>query len=111
MIDVQSDTSGHDQGQRSVRWIVGATVIMVAAAMLGTIVLMLVAARNLDHIESLDERALVQRTLDRDLTRMTRELTSATVWDDAVKAFAGPVDDAWADVILANITTSILATT
>ncbi|CAN5512790.1 hypothetical protein BH10PSE4_BH10PSE4_31510 [soil metagenome] len=98
MTDLPSNASDQDQDQRTIRWIVGATVIMVSAAMLGTIILMLVAAHNLDHIESLDERALVQRTLDRDLTRMTREITSATVWDDAVKAFAGTVDEAWADV-------------
>jgi signal transduction histidine kinase len=70
---------------------------MVAAAIIGSIALMLLAARTLDHIESLDERALVQRTIARDLTRMTRELTSASVWDDAVKATSVPVDGAWAD--------------
>jgi signal transduction histidine kinase len=86
-----------DHDQRSIRWIIGATILMVAAAMLGSVALMLVAARTLDHIESLDERSLVQRTLNRDLTRMTRELTSATVWDDAVDAFAGPIDAEWAD--------------
>ncbi len=86
-----------DPGQRSIRWIVGSTIVMVAASVLGSVALMLFAARTLDHIESLDERALVQRTLDRDLKRMTRELTSASVWDDAARAFADRVDWAWAD--------------
>lgn len=99
-----SSVSSHFQqrGQRTILWIVGATVVMIAAAILGSVVLMLLAARTLDHIESLDERALIQRTIARDLKRMTRELTSATVWDDAVKAFAGPVDNGWVDVNFAE---------
>jgi signal transduction histidine kinase len=86
------------RGLRSLHWIVGATIVLVAVSVLGSIALMLFAARSLDRLESQDERELVQRTIQRDLHRMARELTSATVWDDAAKAMGPPVDAAWADV-------------
>jgi signal transduction histidine kinase len=86
------------RGLRSLHWIVGATVVLVAVSVLGSIALMLFAARSLDRMESQDERELVQRTIQRDLSRMARELTSATVWDDAAKAMGPPLDPAWADV-------------
>jgi signal transduction histidine kinase len=86
------------RGVRSLHWIVGATIVLVAVSVLGSIALMLFAAQSLDRLESQDERELVQRTVQRDLQRMARELTSATVWDDAAKAMGPPVDMAWADV-------------
>lgn len=88
--------------RRSILWIVGATILMVAASVIGSIALMMVAAGTLDQIESQDERELVQRTIENDLKRMTRELTSASVWNDAVKAVDDPVDQAWADVNFAE---------
>ncbi|MDR7116032.1 ATP-binding protein [Caulobacter sp. BE254] len=86
------------RGVRSLHWIVGAAVVLVAVSVLGGLALMLFAAQSLDRLESQDERELVQRTIQRDLQRMARELTSATVWDDAAKAMGPPVDMAWADV-------------
>ena len=86
------------RGLRSLHWIVGATIVLVAVSVLGSIALMLFAAHSLDRLESQDERELVQRTIQRDLHRMARELTSATVWDDAAKAMGPPVDQTWADV-------------
>jgi signal transduction histidine kinase len=77
---------------------VGASIILVAVSVLGSIALMLFTARSLDRIESRDEHELVERTIQRDLRRMTRELTSATVWDDAVQAMGPPIDTPWADV-------------
>ena len=88
------------RGLRSIHWIVGASIVLVAVSVLGSIALMLFAARSLDHMESQDEHELVQRTIQRDLGRMTRDLTSATVWEDAVEAMGPPVDRAWADVNL-----------
>jgi len=90
------------RGVRSLHWIVGATIVLVAVSVLGSVALMLFAARSLDRMESQDERELVQRTIQRDLGRMTRELTSATVWDDAAKAMGPPLDPAWADVNFAE---------
>jgi len=97
-----SSPSNDTHRLKSIHWIVGSTLVLVLVSILGGIALMLFAARQLDRIESQDERELVQRTLQRDLTRMTRELTSATVWDDAYKAMGDPVDMTWADVNFAE---------
>jgi signal transduction histidine kinase len=90
------------RGVRSLHWIVGTTIVLVAVSVLGSVALMLFAARSLDRMESQDERELVQRTIQRDLGRMARELTSATVWDDAAKAMGPPLDGAWTDVNFAE---------
>ena len=90
------------RGLRSIHWIVGASIILVAVSVVGSLVLMLFAARSLDHMESQDEHELVQRTIQRDLNRMARDLTSATVWDDAAQAMGPPVDRTWADVNFAE---------
>ena len=58
------------RGVRSLHWIVGATIVLVAVSVLGSIALMLFAAQSLDRLESQDERELVQRTVQRDLQRM-----------------------------------------
>ncbi len=90
------------RGLRSIPWIVGASIVLVAVSVLGSIALMLFAARSLDRMESQDEHQLVQRTIQRDLQRMVRDLTSATVWDDAAKAMDPPINNAWADVNFAE---------
>jgi signal transduction histidine kinase len=90
------------RGLRSIHWIVGASTILVAVSVLGSLALMLFAARSLDHMESQDEHQLVERTVQRDLERMARDLTSATVWDDAAQAMGPPIDKAWADVNFAE---------
>ncbi|MFZ0269660.1 CHASE4 domain-containing protein, partial [Caulobacter sp.] len=86
------------RGLRSLHWIVGASIILVVVSVFGSIALMLFAARSLDLIEGQDEHELVKRTIQRDLGRMTRELTSATVWDEAVQAMGPPIDMPWADI-------------
>ena len=87
---------------RSIQWIVGSTAVLVLVSILGGMALLLFAARQLDQMQSARERELVQRTVQRDLTRMTRELTSATVWDDAYQAMGPTVDTAWADTNFAD---------
>jgi signal transduction histidine kinase len=76
--------------------------VLVLVSILGGLALMLFAARQLDRMESVDEHELVERTIQSDLKRMTRELTSATVWDDADRAMGASPDMAWADVNFAE---------
>ncbi len=95
---LRTPTSPEARRLQAIHWIVGSAVVLVAASILGGLALMLLAARSLDHMETLDERALVERTVRRTLDRMTREVTSATVWDEAYKSMTGEVDAAWADV-------------
>uniref|UniRef100_B0SWN8 histidine kinase n=1 Tax=Caulobacter sp. (strain K31) TaxID=366602 RepID=B0SWN8_CAUSK len=87
---------------RALQWVVGSAIVLVIVSILGGVALMLFAARSLDHIESLDERQLVDRTIQRGLERMTHELTSATVWDEAYTATTPVVDMAWADINYAD---------
>ncbi len=98
----QTASASETRRLKSIHWIVGSTVILVLVSILGGLALMLFAARQLDQMQSDRERELVQRTVQRDLKRMTRELTSATVWDDAYKAMGSTVDMAWADTNFAD---------
>ncbi len=77
--------------------IVGAAAVLVVVSVLGAVALMILAARQLDRLESTDEIEITQRTMVRSLERMERELTSATVWDQAYKAMGWKIDAAWAD--------------
>jgi len=65
--------------------------------MVGSFALLFYTARSIDALQQHDERALVRRTLDRTMVRMTGEVTSATVWDDAWKAMGPKQDWVWAD--------------
>jgi sensor domain CHASE-containing protein len=82
----ESASSPENRRLRSIHWITGSTIVLVLVSILGGLALMLFAARQLDRMESVDEHELVERTIQSDLKRMTRELTSATVWDDAYRA-------------------------
>ena len=82
---------------RLIHGIVGAAAVLVVVSILGSLALMLFAARSLDRIDSRDEVELVGRTVSRTLDRMNRELTSATIWDAAYQAMGWKVDADWAD--------------
>jgi signal transduction histidine kinase len=87
---------------RSIHWIIGSTIVLVLVSILGGLALMLFAANQLDRMESIDEHELVERTIQSDLKRMTRELTSATVWDEAYSKMGPSPDLAWADINFAD---------
>ena len=93
-------SSSPDQNVRPLRLIlgiVGAAAVLVLVSILGAVALMAVAARQLDRIEAIDEIEITQRTLVRSLERLEREVTSATVWDQAYKAMGWTIDAAWVD--------------
>jgi signal transduction histidine kinase len=87
---------------RLIHGIVGAAAVLVIVSILGALALMVLAARMVDRVESQDEVDLVRRTISRNLERMERELTSATVWDAAYTAMDWSPDPAWADTNFAN---------
>jgi len=87
---------------RLIHGIVGAAAVLVIVSVLGSVALMALAARTVDRVESLDEIALVRRTVSRGLDRLERELTSATVWDAAYQAMGARIDVAWADTDFAS---------
>ena len=90
------------EGFRPFFWIAVSALVLVVASLVGGMALMLASIRSVDDLSSQDERALIQRTLVRDLERMGHEVTSATVWDEAVAAMSGAPDLAWADINVAD---------
>jgi signal transduction histidine kinase len=98
-------SSSPDRNARPLRLIVGivgAAAVLVLVSILGAVALMAVAARQLDRIEAVDEIEITQRTIVRTLERLEREVTSATVWDQAYKATGWTIDAAWADTDFAS---------
>jgi len=87
---------------RLIHGIVGAAAVLVIVSILGGLALMMLAARSVDGTAAADEIALARRTVSRTLDRMERELTSATVWDQAYKAMGWKIDAGWADTDFAT---------
>ena len=87
---------------RLIHGIVGAAAVLVVVSILGGLALMILAARQLDRMEAVDEIEITQRTIVRTLERTEREVTSATVWDQAYKAMGWTIDAAWADTDFAT---------
>jgi len=87
---------------RLIHGIVGAAAVLVVVSVLGSLALMLLAARSVDRMEAVDEIEITQRTIVRTLERTERELTSATVWDAAYKAMGWKIDADWADADFAK---------
>jgi signal transduction histidine kinase len=82
--------------------IVGAAAVLVVVSVLGALALMILAARQLDRLESTDEIEITQRTIVRTLERTEREVTSATVWDQAYLAMGWTINAKWADTDFAT---------
>ncbi|ADG09484.1 integral membrane sensor signal transduction histidine kinase [Caulobacter segnis ATCC 21756] len=83
---------------RLIQGMVAAAAVLVVVSILGGLGLTVLTARTLDRIEARDEIRLVRRSIEVSLERMTRELTSATVWDAAYAAMGAKVDAPWADI-------------
>jgi signal transduction histidine kinase len=86
---------------RLILGIVGAAAALVAVSIVGALALMLLAAREVDRTDTIDDIALVSRIVSRTQVRTERELASAAIWDDAYKATGWTIDAHWIDVNLA----------
>jgi len=98
-------TSPSDPDARPLRLIlgiVGAAAVLMVVSILGSVALMLLAAHSVDRTDTADDMVLVRHTLARNLDRLEREATSATVWDLAYGAMDWNPDPAWADTNFAN---------
>lgn len=80
---------------RDLKRIVLASVLVAALVVGGIVGVVAFAAAAIDRYELRKEQALVQRRLDRTLERLAEDLTSATVWDDAVTATGEAWDAEW----------------
>ena len=72
----------------------GLAAVVVLA---GALAAMVYWARAVNELTAREERALVERTLDRRLERLGEDVTSATVWDDAWTNTAARFDPDWAN--------------
>ncbi|HRD46063.1 MAG TPA: ATP-binding protein [Caulobacter sp.] len=73
--------------------ILGALAALIV--LLGAVATMAYWARAVDLLTARDEQALVSRTLDRRLERLSEDVTSATIWDDAWTNTASRFDPEW----------------
>ena len=69
------------------------TVVLVAGA--GMVAF---SASAIDAVQAREEQALVERTMDRRMARLSEDVTSASIWNDAVKAIGPKPDFNWIDV-------------
>lgn len=80
---------------RDLKRIVVASVLVAALVVGGIVGVVAFAAAAIDRYELRKEQALVQRRLDRTLEGLVEDLTSATIWDDAVTATGEGWDAEW----------------
>ncbi len=95
-------TSEPREASRPFFWIAASALVLVVASLAGGVALLLMSIHSVDRLALEDERALIRRTISRDLERMAHEVSSATVWDEAVDKMSGSPDMAWADINFAD---------
>ncbi len=78
---------------RILAWAIAVVVVVLGAG----IGMVMFSASAIDGVQARQEQALVQRTLARRLDRLTEDVTSATIWNDAVKATGPKPDLPWID--------------
>lgn len=88
--------------RRDLRRIILGALVAAALIVGGALGLLAWAAGAVDDLQAAQERALVDRGLDRALGRLSEDVASASIWDDTVRATAGPVDLDWLDANLGD---------
>src|SRR5690242_20694376 len=83
--------------QAAVRRIIALAVLILAVVVAGGASLLTYTAVSADRAQVAEERDLVTRRIDDARERLVQQITSVSVWDDAYRNLAGPVDQAWAD--------------
>ncbi|MDQ0466319.1 signal transduction histidine kinase [Caulobacter ginsengisoli] len=86
--------SAHHALARILAW----AIVVVAVVLVSGAGMVLFSAGAIDTVQARQEQALVQRTLARRLDRVTEDVTSASIWNDAVKATGPKLDLPWIDV-------------
>jgi signal transduction histidine kinase/ActR/RegA family two-component response regulator len=74
------------------------TLAAFALIMLGFIGLTVYGGLAADRLAETRESALLQRALDRKLSKVLEDVTSATIWNDAYDKSERPTDAAWLDI-------------
>ncbi|MDP3659821.1 ATP-binding protein [Phenylobacterium sp.] len=79
------------------RRLLGLGAIVVIIVLLGSAAMLALASTAVDRLQSQEERFLVQRTLERLEERLARDITTASVWDQAYAKLSPGGDLEWAD--------------
>jgi signal transduction histidine kinase/CheY-like chemotaxis protein len=72
-------------GQTAMRRLMGLSVAVVVLALLAVAALLTAGSQALDDLQAREDRTLVRNIIDRRLQRVTTDITTATVWDQAYR--------------------------
>ncbi len=88
-------TLGAVHSRNELKWILMLGLLVIGIVLTAALGAMTFAARAIDQAVATEERDLVARTLDRRQMRITEDITSATVWDDAYLQTVQNFDPKW----------------
>jgi signal transduction histidine kinase len=86
-----------ENARQSLGRILAWAIIVVAVVLAAGVGMVMFSASAIDEVQAQEEQALVRRTLERRLVRLTEDVTSATIWNEAVDATGAKPDFAWID--------------
>jgi signal transduction histidine kinase/CheY-like chemotaxis protein len=84
-------------GRRAMKRIVALAVLILAIVVVGGLGLLAYASIAVDGVQVREERAMVQRRIDRALAATLKGVTTAAVWDQSYTHLKPGLDLAWAD--------------
>ncbi|WP_454718878.1 ATP-binding protein [Caulobacter segnis] len=82
---------------RDVRLLVSMAAILLLIIVVGCVALLSFSASAVNGLQTRQEKALVARTLNRSLEKLSGDQTTVTVWDQAAREFHPGGDRRWAD--------------
>ncbi len=82
---------------RDVRVLLGTACLLLAIIVAAFGAVLILAASAVNAVEVRQEQALVEKMLERTTAKISNDLTTATVWDQAFRQFHPQGDRAWAD--------------
>jgi len=82
---------------RDVRVLLGTACLLLAIIVAAFGAVLTLAASAVNAVEVRQEQALVEKMLERTTAKISSDLTTATVWDQAFRQFRPQGDRAWAD--------------
>lgn len=90
-------TEDRSEGQVALRRLIGLGAMLVALVLVGAVTLLAGGSQALDDLQVREDRARVESAIARSLERVTSDLTTVTVWDQAYREFKPGGSLTWAD--------------
>lgn len=82
---------------RDVRVLVGTAALLLVIIVAAFIAVLTLAASAVNAVQARQEQSLVEKMLDRTTAKISSDLTTATVWDQAYREFHPGGKRTWAD--------------